>query len=121
MLNIHELRVTQNFNVIYPICKREKIEFFLMLDVIKLLQSTLDKDEDFFDKRIEFKRVKDKKRLENLIENNGHLLLSFGNAGFCIKDNIYFLLKEIHENQIAEDRRTKQFNTGKKVAIKRFT
>lgn len=109
MFNIHDLRATQNFRVFDTICKREKIEFFLMVNVIKLLQSTLNVGEDLFDLRIGFERVNDKILLEYVKNNKGSLLLDIGDSAFAVKSDTYFLLKEIYDMQKKEEANSSEF------------
>lgn len=117
MFNIHDLRVKQNFIAFNSVCKRENIDFFLMLDVVKLLQSTLDYGENFFDERIEFERVKDKSRLKYLRENRGYLLLEFGENAFAVKDKTYFLLEEVYKIQKMEDIKANEFTRKNNYSV----
>lgn len=115
MLSIHDIRLTQNFIAFDAICKREKINFFLMLDVVKLLQSTLMYGEKFFDTRIEIKTEKERILLEYIKKNRGHLLLELndGNDAFSVKDRTYLLLEEIYEIQILEDSKSDSYLKNK--------
>lgn len=108
MFNIHDLRITQNFTAYNTISQRENLDFFLIIDVVKLLQSTLNNREDFFERRIEFNRVKDKKILKYLMKNKGYLLVDFAEDAFTVKPKTYFLLKEIYEIQKSEDEKVKK-------------
>lgn len=109
MFNIHELRLTQNFTAFDTVCKREKIDFFLMLDVVKLLQCSTDFGEYIFDKKIECKRIEDKKLLESVMKKGGKKLLEVGEDAFSVKPETYFLFKEMYDIQKESDKKASEF------------
>lgn len=109
MFSIHDLRLTQNFTAFNTICKREKIDFFLMFDVVKLLQISVDKGESIFEKQIPFSRVEDKVFLKSIIKRRGDLLLDFGEEVYSVKNKTYFLFQEMYEIQKESDKKVEEF------------
>lgn len=103
MLNIHEVRTRLNYNAFDQVCKKEKIEFFVMVDLVKLLKETLDYGEEIEGKRIEFSRVKDKHTLERLLVE-AHTLLDVGSEAFCLKPETEKIIEKIYELQKEERR-----------------
>lgn len=109
MRNIHQIKLEQNFQSLYPICRREKIEIFSLIELIKLLQLSMDKGEDLFDKRIEFSRVKDKDLLNIVLKNKRILLLDVGEEAFVVKEEMIFFLEEIVTLQKEEERKQQEY------------
>lgn len=103
MLKIHDLRVKQNFDAFDVVCKKEKIDFFTINDLVKLLQESLDYGESIFEKRVEFERIKDKELLNRLILENGKYLFDVSDDAFTILPRIYFMLEEIYKIQREND------------------
>lgn len=105
MFDIHKVRLEQNFMAFNTICKKEKIDFFLMIDVVKLIKNTINDKKDFFDERIELKDENSKKLLERIKKNKGHLLLDFGEDAYVVKPETYYMIKEIYKLQKEEDKK----------------
>ncbi len=103
MLSIHDVRTNRNYNAFYKVCKEENIDFFMMIDLVKLLKETLDYGESINKKRISYNRVKDMATLKRL-RGEGHELLDAGYEAFTIKYKTLLAIEKIYEIQKEEDR-----------------
>ncbi len=109
MFKIHDVRLKQNYDAFDVVCKKEKIDFFTMINLVKLLQETLDYDEYILGNKIEFSRVKDKLLLERLKVQDGKRLFEICEKSFSIKPEIYNLLERIYEIQKENDKKYEEY------------
>lgn len=109
MFKIHDVRLKQNYDAFDIVCKREKINFFTMNNLVKLLQETLDYGEDIFERPIQFSRVKDKHLLDRLILQDGKRLFEMSENSFCITPEIYFTLESIYNIQKENDKKYSEY------------